>query len=371
LDATHRGAVAVALIAARPRGDEELRARLGEVVASSWAISARGGLEPLPAGLRAWLMRALQLDPGESFESAGAAQEDLENVLGDSDYMAAPASLEAFLTHYRAETGTGALDSASSADRAADAVRHAESPSTPRSLDAGLPSAAARVKPSEALRPADVRPAAPVAPAANAAPIVPAPAPAADAAPASASRAMPPLGVHDSASGRWSVKRAVSATREKSPIYVPRAVEKTPIYVPPGVERAATSNASPAPERASFYGAANTEKTPIYVPPAVERAPTYIPPGVEKTSASVAPAAEKTATYVPPAVEKTPIYVPPAVAKTPTYVPPAVEKTPAYAPPAIDKASTHVPPAGDNKAPTSIPPAVDKAASFGGTSDRT
>src|SRR5262245_1600383 len=369
-DVTQLGAVALALIVGRPLTDDELPARLGEVVASSWAISARGGLEPLPAGLRAWLMRALQLDPRESFESAVVAHEDLENVLGDSDYMAAPASLEAFLTHYRAETGTGALDSASSADRAADAVRHAESPSTPRSLDAGLPSAAARVKPSEALRPADVRPAAPVAPAANAAPIVPAPAPAA-AAPPAASSAMPPLGVHDSHPGPSSVKPDVSAASEKTPIYVPPAVEKTPIYVPPGVERAATSNASPAPERASTYGAANTEKTPIYVPPAVERTPTYIPPAVEKTSASVAPAAEKTATYVPPALDKTPIYVPPAVAKTPTYVPPAVEKTPAYAPPAIDKASTHVPPAGDNKAPTSIPPAVHKARSFGGTSDRT
>src|SRR5262249_23606042 len=75
--------------------------RLGDVVASSWAISSRGGLEPLPAGLRAWLMRALQLDPRESFASAIDAQDDLERVLGDSDYMAAPTTLEAFLAHYR------------------------------------------------------------------------------------------------------------------------------------------------------------------------------------------------------------------------------------------------------------------------------
>src|SRR5262249_792343 len=114
------GAVALALIVGRPLGDDELPGRLGEVVASSWAISARGGLEPLPAGLRAWLMRALQLDPRESFESAIDAHEDLENVLGDSDYMAAPASLEAFLAHYRAETGTAAAEPAWSAERGGD-----------------------------------------------------------------------------------------------------------------------------------------------------------------------------------------------------------------------------------------------------------
>ena len=107
-DVTQLGAVALSLILGRPLADDELPSRLGEVVASSWAISARGGLEPLPAGLRAWLMRALQLDPREPFESAVDAQEELERVLGDSDYLAAPASLEAFLAHYRAETGTPA-----------------------------------------------------------------------------------------------------------------------------------------------------------------------------------------------------------------------------------------------------------------------
>ena len=104
-DVTQLGAVALSLILGRPLADDELPSRLGEVVSSSWAISARGGLEPLPAGLRSWLMRALQLDPHESFESAVEANEDLERVLADSDYMAAPTSLEAFLAHYRAESG--------------------------------------------------------------------------------------------------------------------------------------------------------------------------------------------------------------------------------------------------------------------------
>jgi hypothetical protein len=79
-DVAQLGAVALALILGRPLGDDELPARLGDVVASSWAISARGGLEPLPAGLRAWLMRALQLDPRESFESAVAAHDRRSNA---------------------------------------------------------------------------------------------------------------------------------------------------------------------------------------------------------------------------------------------------------------------------------------------------
>ena len=101
-DVTQIAVVALALILGRPMLDEETPERLGDVVASSWANSARGGLEPLPAGLRAWLMRALQLDPRNRFDSAVDAQEELERVLGESDYLAAPTTLEAFLAEYRA-----------------------------------------------------------------------------------------------------------------------------------------------------------------------------------------------------------------------------------------------------------------------------
>jgi PEGA domain-containing protein len=127
-DVAQLGAVALALILGRPLSDEEVVSHLGEVVASSWAISSRGGLEPLPAGLRSWLMRALQLDTRESFDSAIAARDELERVLGDSDYLAAPASLEAFLAHYRAETGAAApvLEAAWTSERAADPVRQVE-----------------------------------------------------------------------------------------------------------------------------------------------------------------------------------------------------------------------------------------------------
>src|SRR3954464_8496012 len=101
-DITQIGVVALSLILGRRLQDEETPARVGDLVSSAWAVSARGGLEPLPAGLRAWLMCALQLDPRNSFESAIDAQEELERVLGESDYLAAPATLESFLERYRA-----------------------------------------------------------------------------------------------------------------------------------------------------------------------------------------------------------------------------------------------------------------------------
>jgi serine/threonine protein kinase len=116
-DVTQLGAVALALILGRPLGDDELPSKLGDVVSSSWAISARGGLEPLPAGLRAWLMRALQLDPRESFPSAIEAHAELERVLGDTDYMAAPTTLESFLAHYRTSVETVADEPPAPAER--------------------------------------------------------------------------------------------------------------------------------------------------------------------------------------------------------------------------------------------------------------
>jgi hypothetical protein len=111
-DATQIGIVALSLLLSRPLADDEYPARVGEVVASTWAISARGGLEPLPAGLRAWLTRSLQLDPRNGFRSAIEAQDDLERVLGETDYLAAPASLEAFLASYHQATAAAAVEAA-------------------------------------------------------------------------------------------------------------------------------------------------------------------------------------------------------------------------------------------------------------------
>jgi hypothetical protein len=147
-DVAQLGVVALSLIIGRPLADDELPSRLGEVVASSWAISSRGGLEPLPAGLRAWLMRALQLDPRESFESAIDAHEDLERVLGDSDYLAAPASLESFLGHYKSEASGSPAENAWPTERTGDPIRQADAPPVQRPVQAVTPPPPARPKPA-------------------------------------------------------------------------------------------------------------------------------------------------------------------------------------------------------------------------------
>lgn len=92
-DVTQVGAVALALILGRMLHAEESGSRLGDVVGSAWAISAKGGLEPLPAGLRGWLSRALQLDPRHSFASALDARTELDKVLAGEhkEERAAPA----------------------------------------------------------------------------------------------------------------------------------------------------------------------------------------------------------------------------------------------------------------------------------------
>jgi serine/threonine protein kinase len=107
-DVTQIGMVALSLILGRPLKDDEYPARIADVVASTWALSSRGGYEPLPAGLRGWLGRALQLDARNAFASALEARTELDKVLGDSDYLALPGSLEAFLGRYHDAEGASA-----------------------------------------------------------------------------------------------------------------------------------------------------------------------------------------------------------------------------------------------------------------------
>ena len=100
VDVAQMGIVALSLILGRLIRDDEYPARVGDVVASTWAISARGGFEPLPPGLRGWLGRALQLEPRTAFATAAEARAELEKLLGDSEQLATPASLEAFLERF-------------------------------------------------------------------------------------------------------------------------------------------------------------------------------------------------------------------------------------------------------------------------------
>src|SRR5262245_38127547 len=101
-DVTQVGVVALSLILGRTLRDEEYPARIGEVVASAMVTNAQGEREPLAAGLRNWLQRALQLDARNSFPSAIEARAEFERVLADSGYDASPSSLERFMSRHHA-----------------------------------------------------------------------------------------------------------------------------------------------------------------------------------------------------------------------------------------------------------------------------
>jgi hypothetical protein len=130
-DVAQIGAIALALILGRPLKDDEFPARIPDLVASTWAVSARGGFEPLPPGLRAWLGRALQLEPRNAFASAVEARAEFDAVLGDSEYIASPASLEQFLARYHASAGTDAGAATASDPAAPRVVAAAPAPPPP------------------------------------------------------------------------------------------------------------------------------------------------------------------------------------------------------------------------------------------------
>src|SRR5258706_4979574 len=108
-DVTQMCVVALSLILGRPMRDDEYPARIADVVASTWAVSPRGGFEPLPPGLRSWLGRALELDGRTGFATAIEARTELDKVLGDvADSAAAQKSLETFLSRYHSTGNTPA-----------------------------------------------------------------------------------------------------------------------------------------------------------------------------------------------------------------------------------------------------------------------
>src|SRR5436190_5110275 len=127
-DVLQLGLVALALILGRPLQDDEYPMKIGEVVAAAWAITAGGSFEPLPAGLRAWLMRLLQLDVRASFASAADARNDFEKLIAEGEIVPAPPALEAFLAQYQDAAGQTA---AQAATVAAPPVRPVAAPAPP------------------------------------------------------------------------------------------------------------------------------------------------------------------------------------------------------------------------------------------------
>jgi hypothetical protein len=84
-DVTQIGVVALSLVIGRLLREDEYPHGVGDVLALASAISAKGEHAELPAGIRRWIGRALQLDPRHSFATALEAREALDRALTEDD----------------------------------------------------------------------------------------------------------------------------------------------------------------------------------------------------------------------------------------------------------------------------------------------
>jgi hypothetical protein len=108
-DLTQLGVVALSLIFGRPIQEDEYPASVEDLVATARARRSDGSREPLPAELRDWLRRTLQLDARHSFLSMSEAGAALEEILSEhSNYNASVSAVETFLASYEASTMPGA-----------------------------------------------------------------------------------------------------------------------------------------------------------------------------------------------------------------------------------------------------------------------
>ncbi len=99
-DVTQIGAVALALILGRPLTTDEYPEQLPDLIKGATLRSVMGGLDPLSAGLRDWLHRALQLDQWESFTSPAEARTSLDEAFGNENTVAELGALHVFLARY-------------------------------------------------------------------------------------------------------------------------------------------------------------------------------------------------------------------------------------------------------------------------------
>lgn len=144
-DVLQLGMVALSLILNRPVAEDEFPGRIGDLLSSTWAVSPRGGFEPMPSGLRAWLARALQIDPSRSFAAVADARTELELLLGSDDDLASPARLVSVLEQFRANPAAVASVSASTrASSASPAMPEPSEPVPTPTVVAGDPTAADR-----------------------------------------------------------------------------------------------------------------------------------------------------------------------------------------------------------------------------------
>jgi len=108
-DVTQIGIVVLQLVLGRPLRSDEYPARLASLVDQAAMTTAGGERRPLTLGLHSWLVRALHIDLRRAFASAREACQALEQMLAaEPGYVAAPVSLETFLTRVMEATSGGA-----------------------------------------------------------------------------------------------------------------------------------------------------------------------------------------------------------------------------------------------------------------------
>ena len=117
-DVTGMGLVALALVLGRPLHTAEFPNHLPTLLNEARERTALGEEQPLSQPLRDWLARALQLDTRRAFASAPEALSALEEIVADdSMYVAAPVSLETFLSRYIASLLEADSDSRAAGQR--------------------------------------------------------------------------------------------------------------------------------------------------------------------------------------------------------------------------------------------------------------
>ena len=94
------GLVALALIHGRSLNIEEYPVPAASLAERAWAATASGGLEPLPAALRTWLSKTLQLEPRQAFGTATAVWSELKHSLSQHNQPAELNSLKSALARY-------------------------------------------------------------------------------------------------------------------------------------------------------------------------------------------------------------------------------------------------------------------------------
>lgn len=142
------GTVALALIVGRPLYREEYPDKIAALAERAWGLTATGGVEPLPAAVRTWLSRALQLDARQSFVSAVEARAELDRAFGGSDPGAPHRTLKSFLAEYaKHATPTGTADATPMAVAVAPA--QAVAPSKAAASAPAMPTPAAASMPAQ------------------------------------------------------------------------------------------------------------------------------------------------------------------------------------------------------------------------------